>query len=75
MMGYSGCPGLGFFGGMGGGMWTYGIAILLIILAVVYFVNRGNHHKNTALETLDQEYAKGNVSDDDYRKRKDNLNS
>jgi len=74
MMNFAGCRGLWDMGFMGGGMFFYGIIILSIILAVAYFI--GNNHSKTrssALEILDQEYAKGNVSDDDYLKRKNNL--
>lgn len=85
MMSFAGCRGLwnmGFMGGhglfgmglMGGGFWLTGIAFLLIVFAAVYLFNRNGHPKTTsALEILDQEYAKGNISDDDYQKRKLNL--
>lgn len=74
MMGFAGCQnGFGGMGFMGGGFLFYGIVLLLIILAIVYFT-KNNHKQNSALEVLNQEYAKGNVSDDDYQKRKDNLN-
>lgn len=74
MMSYAGCRGLFGMGFMGGGMWFYGIVFLLIVLLTVYLINNNhNVHKVTALETLDKEYAKGNITDDDYLKRKDNL--
>ena len=76
MMSFAGCRGLSSMGFMGGGMWFYGIAFVLIVLAAIYLISNNNHRNNnqhTALEILDQEYAKGNVTDDDYKKRKDNL--
>ena len=78
MMSFAGCRGLFSMGFMGGGMWFYGIVFVLIVLAAVYLISNNNHrnninNKNTALEILNQEYAKGNVTDDDYKKRKDNL--
>jgi len=74
MMNFAGCRGLWNMGFMGGGFLFYGIIILLIILAAVYlFNNHNNNNKNNALTILDQEYAKGNITDDDYKKRKENL--
>lgn len=76
MMNNFGCHGFlgGGFGFMNGGMWFSGLIFLIIVVAIVYLLSRNNNnHKSTALELLDQEYAKGNVSDDDYRKRKENL--
>lgn len=78
MMSFAGCRGLFSMGFMGGGMWFYGIVFVLIVLATVYLISNNNRHNNnnnkhTALEVLDQEYARGNVTDDDYKKRKDNL--
>ncbi|MFC6175385.1 hypothetical protein ACFQAV_00960 [Companilactobacillus huachuanensis] len=78
MMRFGNCgSGFGGMGFMGGGFWLYSIIILLIIIAAVYLINNNHNHRNkvSALEVLNQEYAKGNVSDDDYKKRKENLNS
>jgi len=78
MSNFLGChTGFGGMGFMGGGMFFYGIITLLVILAAFYFINRNhtNRHQPKALEILDQEYAKGNVSDEDYKKRKENLNN
>lgn len=73
MMGFANCRGFGG-GFMGSGFWFYGIIILLVALVVLYLLNNNrSHSKTSAMEILDQEYAKGNVSDDDYRKRKENL--
>ncbi|GEO79863.1 SHOCT domain-containing protein [Companilactobacillus mindensis] len=76
MMGFAGCRTLWNMGFMGGGMWLSGIIFLLIVFAAIYLFsnsNRNHTNKTNALEILDQEYAKGNVSDDDYKKRKENL--
>jgi len=78
MMGFENCrAGFGGMGFMGGGFWLYGIIILLAIILVVYLINNNHNNRNkvSALEVLNQEYAKGHVSDDDYKKRKENLNS
>lgn len=74
MMNYADCHGLFGMDFMGGGMWLYGIVFLLIVLLIAYLINNNhNIHKVTALETLDKEYAKGNITHEDYLKRKDNL--
>ncbi len=74
MINFAGCRGLWNMGFMGGGMFFYGIIILLIILVAVYFMSNGHTNaKNNAQDILDQEYAKGNISDADYLKRKNNL--
>lgn len=74
MMGFA-CNGFNSMGFMGGGMWLYGIIFLLIIVAAVYLISNNNRHNNrtTALEILDQEYAKGNITEADYKVRKENL--
>ena len=46
--------------------------ILLTVIAVIYFVNRTNHQqpRNEALESLKMRFAKGEISEEDYLKRK-----
>lgn len=46
--------------------------ILLTVIAVIYFVNRTNHRqpRNEALESLKMRFAKGEISEEDYLKRK-----
>jgi len=74
MMGFAGCRSFTGMGFMGGGFWISGIIILLVVLAAIYLINnKHDTNKINALEILDQEYAKGNVTDDDYKKRKENL--
>lgn len=78
MMGFAGCHGLGLsgMGFMGGGFLLYGILFLVLILAAVYLfsnANRNHHNQPEAIRILDSEYAKGNISDADYKKRKENL--
>lgn len=63
----------GGFGFMNGGMWFYGLIFLIIVAVIAYLISKNANRKPTALEILNQEYAKGNVSDDDYKKRKENL--
>ncbi|WP_300561664.1 hypothetical protein [Companilactobacillus sp.] len=78
MMGSTFCSGLfgSGMGFMGGGMFITGLAVLMLIFAFVYFFS-GDHTKlakqKNALEILKEEYAKGNMTDDEYQRRKHNL--
>ncbi|MFH5811037.1 SHOCT domain-containing protein [Companilactobacillus sp. FL22-1] len=76
MMGFASCGGPMGLGFMGGGFW-YVIGIIAFLVLIVVSLTKNNHRQkvttNSALDILDQEYAKGNVSDDDYLKRKENL--
>ena len=73
MMNFAGCHGI-FSGMMGGGMFFYGFIFLLIIAVIIYLISHKNQtNQPEALKILDSEYAKGNISDEDYKKRKENL--
>jgi putative membrane protein len=73
MMNFAGCHGI-FGGMMGGGMFFYGFIFLLIIAVIIYLISHKNQtNQPEALKILDSEYAKGNISDEDYKKRKENL--
>lgn len=74
-MNYAGCHWLGSMGFMNSGLLFFGLISFFIILAVIYLNNytHEKYHKTTALELLNQEYAKGNVTEDDYKKHKKNL--
>ena len=70
MMGYGG------YGMMGFGMLIPLILIVLIIYAVVRLAN-GNkpqderyNERNEALNILNQRYAQGEISDEEYKKKK-----
>ena len=73
MMGYDGH---GFFGG--GFMW---LLWLLLIFAVVYvfanLVGRGNssppEYKDTPLDILKKRYARGEIDEEEYERRRDEL--
>lgn len=66
-------------GGMGW-MMIMGLFWLLLVIAVIYFIvkllaKQTNNHieKETPLEVLQKEFAKGNMSEEDYLKRKKHL--
>lgn len=66
-------------GGFGGGfMWIIWIALIVaVIWAARGFSNAGTGsgrtHAPSARELLDQRYARGEIDEDEYRKRRVNL--
>lgn len=74
-MGY--CFGLGNYGAgfLGGFGWLIPILFLGLIIFGFYYITRSNKNGNNynALEILNHEYAKGNVSRDEYLERKKDL--
>jgi putative membrane protein len=72
--------GWGHMDGWGGGwMWLWGTLIMLswvaVIAAAVWLVARslGVSRPNRAREILDERYARGELSTDEYRERLDQL--
>ena len=72
----------GLFGGGFSSMMFGGLFWTLLIIVFLYLLFRKvsedniyhNHsQKNSALDILDEEYAKGNISEDDYMRKKENL--
>ena len=74
-MGY--CYGLGNYGAsfMGGFGWIIPIIFFMLIIYGVYYItkSKGSQSHNSAIETLNHEYAKGNISKEEYLERKENL--
>ena len=70
----------GFFG-MGAG-WLWWILILIFIILIVWMVVRNTQQRNgrstkreSAREVLERRYANGEISSEEYRERKQELNS
>ncbi|MGK7395643.1 MAG: SHOCT domain-containing protein [Candidatus Cyclobacteriaceae bacterium M3_2C_046] len=70
----------GFFG-MGAG-WIWWLLILVIIILVIWLVMRSSNsnsrnapQKESAREVLEKKYANGEISTEEYRERKRELNS
>ena len=74
-MGY--CYGLGHYGAnfLGGFGWLIPVLVFGLILFGVYYIVKSNssRYSYSALETLDHEYAKGNISREEYLERKRDL--
>lgn len=70
-----GCPGYGF---MSNGWLTFILTTLLIILAVIFIVkliqnNKSKTVSSIALDNLKVKFANGDISEEEYLKRKDIL--
>ncbi|GEK89162.1 SHOCT domain-containing protein [Alkalibacterium putridalgicola] len=72
----------GLFGGgfnmmFGGLFWLVLIIIFLYLLFRKVSEDNSHHHtrsrKQSALDILDEEYAKGNLSEEEYMRKKNNL--
>ncbi len=63
--------GMGFGGGF---MWLIWIAVILLIVWAVRDTRPGGGHpKRTPLEILDDRYARGEIDDEEYRRRRATL--
>jgi len=81
--GYGGGYGGGFCGGFGGGIGWMGMALhalvwIAVIVAGVYLFRRWSHHgcctkKNNALDVLNDRFARGEISSEEYQQRKRDL--
>ncbi|MCD6321671.1 MAG: SHOCT domain-containing protein [Clostridiales bacterium] len=70
-IGNGSCFGAGIFGGIWG--WLIVIGVVLLITAVVYLLvskNKKTAVNASALETLDTKFAQGEVTIEEYQKRK-----
>ena len=74
-MGY--CYGLGNYGAgfMGGFGWLIPVLFFGLIILGIYYMTKSNREGNSynALDTLNHEYAKGNISREEYLERKRDL--
>ena len=75
----------GFFNGMGGGMWfgplfMFGLPLLLIVLVVWWLADTrrsdsGPSPRKDARSLLDERFARGEIGEDEYRRRRDAIQS
>lgn len=66
------------FGMMGGWNWILPTILIVIIGIAVYMIfknkKESNYTKsNSALDILDERYAKGEIDEEEYNKRKKNI--
>jgi putative membrane protein len=75
----------GFFHGMGGGMWLgplimFGLPLLIVVLVVWWLMdtprtNRGPDPRKDARALLDERFARGEIDEDEYRRRREAIGS
>ena len=74
MFNNGGCFGYGFMSS--GWNWLIGIGILLIIVAVTYLIvkkSKSAASNNNALETLRVKFVQGEITEEEYKQRKNIL--
>lgn len=49
------------------------LMFLLIIILILYFINSNNDEEPTARDMLDKRYAKGEIDEEEYKKKRDML--
>ncbi len=75
----------GFLHGMGGGMWLgplimFGLPLLIVVLVVWWLMdtpgtNSGPAHRKDARALLDERFARGEIDEDEYRRRREAIGS
>ncbi len=79
MQGFDDRDGWGHMDGWGGGwMWLWGSLMMLswvaVIAAAIWFLSRsGSRRPSRARELLDERYARGELSTEEYRERLEHL--
>ncbi len=62
------------YGFMSGGWnWLIGVGIILLVVAVTYLIVNRNKNKdsnNNALKSLKVKFAQGEITEEEYKKRK-----
>ncbi|EQB34303.1 hypothetical protein M947_11440 [Sulfurimonas hongkongensis] len=62
---------MGDYGMSGFGMWLGWLIPLLFIGALIYFMNANKKKDLSARDILDQRYAKGEISEEEYKAKRD----
>lgn len=75
----------GFFHGMGSGMWfgpliMFGLPLLIVVLLIWWFMdtrraNGAAAPRKDARALLDERFARGEIDEDEYRRRRDAIES
>ncbi|MBF4692626.1 SHOCT domain-containing protein [Fusibacter ferrireducens] len=68
-IGHSGCFGFGYFG-----MWQW-LIVIGVILVIAYFISKGKGHRKSdaAIMILKEKFAKGEITEEEYTRRKELL--
>lgn len=61
-----------------GGSWIIPLILVVLIAIAVYMIvnNKKDHNRtgsNSALDILNERYAKGEIDDEEYNRRKNNI--
>lgn len=57
----------------GFGMGIGWLTVLLLIVALIYFLNGNNKENSSAIDILDKRYANGEIDEEEYKTKKENL--
>lgn len=60
--------------GMGMGYGVGWLVPLLLIATLIYFVTRNKKNDLSARDVLDKRYANGEIDEDEYKRKRDELN-
>lgn len=61
-------------GGFGGGfMWLFWILLIAVVVWAARGFDSGKSRQPSARELLDARYARGEIDEDEYRRRRNNL--
>lgn len=64
------CPGLGFFNNQWGIIAGIGIVVIIALLFILFVHNKKKRVSYEALEILKLQYVKGEISEEEYYRRK-----
>lgn len=62
---------MNYYGTHGYGMGFGWLIIILIIVALVYFLNGNKKEELSAKDILDKKYANGEIDDEEYKRKRD----
>ncbi len=62
---------MNYYGTHGYGMGFSWLVIILIIIALVYFLNSNKKEELSAKDILDRKYANGEIDDEEYKRKRD----
>lgn len=67
--------GVGMMGGFMWIFWLLGIVIVVMLIKAASGNSRSNEQRETPLEILEKRYARGEIDEEEFRRRKNELSS